>query len=526
MDTINNILSTVQELITDISFMNDEEQWVHYSEIEHFLDTIYDYFEKNDEHLDYFVEKVYFMASDYSNINIRYYFMTFLLHLSKKSDICHRLLEDIINNNISKNEKFFMWSQLHCIKFIHPDYFDNKCNMLLELLYSQVYEEFLKSVNVPLVHIPREERREDLVVVVTDQFLSMTHGPTKTVLDRSEILYKEMNKKVIIINTAESLSSLGKIMCYKVKIGGYNEGLNEINNINYHDVNFPYIQCESNSMPNERDINGLIREIIELKPQFILNIGGCSIFSDICSCVIPTISLGLAPSCNVVTRGQFQIVGHTITEEDKEWMKKMGFSQDHMVQTLFTSSFKEQTHIYNRVELGLPDDEFIVFLVGGRLNEEIDNDLEALIEKLMNKGIYFAFVGKYDKFREITKKRTIFEKYGIYLGFVEDILAVCECCDLYMNPKRIGGGTSVAEALYKGKPVVSFNYGDGGLGAGEDFWCKNYEEMYNLVLKYVHDKEYYDAQSNKALSRAEKLTNTSKEFVPAINKILESNSFF
>ena len=88
-----------------------------------------------------------------------------------------------------------------------------------------------------------------------------------------------------------------------------------------------------------------------------------------------------------------------------------------------------------------------------------------------------------------------------------------KCCDLNINPKRIGGGTSVAESLYMGLPVVTFDYGDGGLGAGSDFHVDNYDDMVEQVLRYASDKQYYQEMSQKAKERASVLTDSEKSFL-------------
>ena len=111
------------------------------------------------------------------------------------------------------------------------------------------------------------------------------------------------------------------------------------------------------------------------------------------------------------------------------------------------------------------------------------------------------------------------------MGYQEDVLAVNECCDVYLNPRRIGGGTSGAAALYKGLPVVTLNYGDVGVGAGEDFHVKDYEDMYHQVVRYSKDKEYYARMSQKAIQRASELTDSKKEFVRIIRKVEQSNRF-
>jgi len=96
------------------------------------------------------------------------------------------------------------------------------------------------------------------------------------------------------------------------------------------------------------------------------------------------------------------------------------------------------------------------------------------------------------------------------LGLQEDMLAISEICDLYINPPRNGGGSSIAEALSKGKPAVTLNYGDCSIAAGEEFCVKDLEEMKNTIIKYITDNDFYKKMSEKALKRNEVLRDTKK----------------
>jgi glycosyltransferase involved in cell wall biosynthesis len=85
----------------------------------------------------------------------------------------------------------------------------------------------------------------------------------------------------------------------------------------------------------------------------------------------------------------------------------------------------------------------------------------------------------------------------VNLGFQNDMLAVLDCCDLYINPKRKGGGTSAFEAMYKGMPLVTLPVGDVGLAAGADFQAADYDEMIRQISEYKADREYYEVQSRR-----------------------------
>jgi glycosyltransferase involved in cell wall biosynthesis len=144
---------------------------------------------------------------------------------------------------------------------------------------------------------------------------------------------------------------------------------------------------------------------------------------------------------------------------------------------------------------------------------------------LAEKDIFIAFVGKFEKYDSLVEKYGQLKKNSLFLGIQDDTLSINECCDAYLNPKRVGGGTSGAEALYKGVPVVSFDFGDVGNAVGPDFHVADYDEMYERIIRYAEDKEYYAQMSRKAKERAELLTDSKAEFVRVIQKIEESDRF-
>jgi glycosyltransferase involved in cell wall biosynthesis len=48
-----------------------------------------------------------------------------------------------------------------------------------------------------------------------------------------------------------------------------------------------------------------------------------------------------------------------------------------------------------------------------------------------------------------------------------DVRSVYRCCDVYVNPPRLGGGFSVAEAMAESLPIVAFADSDGGNKLGD-----------------------------------------------------------
>jgi glycosyltransferase involved in cell wall biosynthesis len=277
-------------------------------------------------------------------------------------------------------------------------------------------------------------------------------------------------------------------------------------------------------MPQVPIIKEIMDVVQHLKPWFVLSIGN-SLVADLCSNIVPVIQLPTVTVGGMSTKATFQIVGRKVNDDDRQWVQRRGLPEDYIVESRPVYSFKSQTHQYTRKQLGLPENRFVVLLVGYRLDEEIDEACIETIVRLAEKEIFIAFVGIFEKYDSLVEKYGQLKNQSVFLGLQEDTLAINECCDVYLNPKRVGGGTSGAEALYKGSPVVTFDFGDVGNVAGPDFHVADYDEMYEKIIRYAEDKEYYGEMSRKAKQRAEALADSKSEFVRVIEKIEKSDRF-
>lgn len=184
-------------------------------------------------------------------------------------------------------------------------------------------------------------------------------------------------------------------------------------------------------------------------------------------------------------------------------LKNVGGTEENLIEGIFTFALKEQLEITSRQKEGLPCGQFLLAVVGGRLDYEVTNEFLDMLETLVSEEIGVVFIGKFTGF---AKKMALYPKikpYAYYLGFCTDVLSKLEICDLYVNPIRKGGGTSVVEAMSKGKPAVSVNLGDVGSILGEKFCCKDYEEMANIIKHYAQDQAFYEEKAQEAYRLAE-----------------------
>lgn len=239
--------------------------------------------------------------------------------------------------------------------------------------------------------------------------------------------------------------------------------------------------------------------------------------SNLVSRILPVLTVGLCPSDLEFTTTQFQTLGRKITEQDDRLLHVLGRDRSHIIESVFTSSLKPQTEKITRGELRISERTFLMVVIGARLDFEVSEEFLEMLDQVIRDGMHIAFLGKFQNYDKVIAKYPQLRAHASYLGYCDDILSRLEVSDLYINPIRRGGGTSCVEALYKGVPVVTLEYGDVGTNAGKDFWVQDYADMGKKILQYCEDKEYYGRMSEKARKRAEILLDTDTEFVRIMN---------
>lgn len=520
MDLLPKLLQLFKNLsdsdFKDVTFeLNYETQLrQYYSEI-----TSY----SNEERLR-ICDSLYAVITDFKP-EIQVYILSFLAHTAPSTQYTKELIQLCRNDEIfSPETQFYFYYQINHKQFVHTYESDSETSLMLARFYKHIYLRYKETVSEEMLWIPPVERNKNFIVVMTSQLISMSHAPTKTAYDRCYVLQKNMKKQLMLVNTSEALSYTGYHPLFNFIIPNYTSDLLDIQEIEFTDTSFRYFQF-NNTTPSPDSINDILSFIRRNKPYCIFTIGGSSIMADMCSNLVPTVSISLAFSDLTITEGTFQLIGRNINEDDISFVKQLGKPKEHLLSSIFTFSFRPQTTHFTRSELNLPENDFLALIVGGRLNEEVQNDFLEMMKATVEHNVHFVFAGSFSDYESCMKQHPELRDSCTFIGFMNDILAVNECCDIYVNPRRIGGGSSVAEALYKGLPVVSLDYGDGGLNAGKDFHVADYEEMKQTIIRYATDKEFYSAMSEKAIARAAILTDSAAAFSKVLPAIEHSPLF-
>ena len=448
----------------------------------------------------------------YQYIYVRVAFISVLKDIDYTMDV----YDYIINTDrLTMYNKYYLLYQIGCITFTIPEVDVAKVEAKADILFKQICDWFAVEMNIADAQVPYKDRNHKNVVVLTEQFIALEHGPTKTALDRCRTLIKELDKELLLINTAECITDNGYVPLSRPYGGSYLEDYNDLSVFEWKDVSIPFFQLDNNQ-PDINTIRIVLDSIKEFNPEMIITIGGKSIISGLCNRMYPVLTVGLCPSCLEHSETTYQTISHPVNEDDMIRLEAMGKGEEILIDGLFTSMVKPLSHHLDRTAINASADDFVISIIGGRLLNEMSEDfIDMLLRTPENvKLAIFGNVG------EILEQHPELRKRVIFCDFVSDILAYIECTDLNVNPIRRGGGTSAVEALYMGVPVVTTNHGDVYANVGDDFAVKNYDEMQQAINRYVLDKDFYNAMSQKAKERAGCLLDTNGEFVKIYDEVI------
>ena len=395
---------------------------------------------------------------------------------------------------------------------------------IMDKLYENIYQKFKKNIK-GIDFIPKEERNEDFVVVFISQFLTLEHGPTKTVLDRCYALKKYLHKKVVLINTTELITLKGFIPMNSIASGNIIKNYNNINKVVYKDIEIDYYQFKC-SMPDVHECKKIIDFIKKEKPYLLINIGGYSIAADLAAQVVPMATISTSGNYSISkSKCDFFIMGRKAEKSDFDIVEGLGKKRESIIESEFTVTMKPQENTYSRKMFGIPEDKFVVTIIGARLEREIDDDFLKCLDILAQSGCYIVTIGLYSLSEEMKEKYACLAENYKGLGFQSDILACIDLVDIYMNPRRQGGGSSAVECMYKEKTALSLNYGDVSQLVDKEFLDDTYEGSIKKILKCKDDSEYYSRLKKKAKVRAQDLIDTKRYFIEAYNQIISSSIF-
>lgn len=400
------------------------------------------------------------------------------------------------------NNYYFIWNQFKSISLRKLAAEDAVTLDLKNKMYEQSYQYFYSKVKDKMVKMPKMERNRNRIVILTIQLSGEGHAPTRTVIERCKA-FKKLNKDVFLINTVEQYTAKGYIPMYDALSGTVisEYGTKEQIEIGNNDV--IWFRQLPDTVPIVKRFDILFSWLMEIKPYYILSIGSGSVLADLAGNIIPCASMGLSSSTLPHTMNKMKILGRKQQEFEKN-----NSIQDDIIESRFTCELKQQKEKFTREQFNLSEEYFILAVIGIRLDYELDDSFLTILDNVCREGCFVVFAGIYNSYSKIIKKYEMLEQNSSFIGYCGDIMALMQICNLYVNPPRLGGGTSIIEAFSKGIPGVYLPIGDVYAVGGDAFSVCDYNEMFDTIMKYKTDTMFYQEMSYKAIKRAELMTSS------------------
>jgi glycosyltransferase involved in cell wall biosynthesis len=391
----------------------------------------------------------------------------------------------------------------------------------LKAYYLETVAMMRKALSEKRIAIKSQFAPNNRVVILTQQFLRPPHAPTKDTLEFARILKENFGKEVLIVSSCEFNSHpSGSVL--PLFLGNVLNELSGNRSIDYSGHAFSYFQPPQNRFSVE-SIGASVEKIEEFDPAMILVVGARNLLAEMFAdraFVLFYPTTANVPLCHE----PYFFMWRPPSESELSMLQAEGISERFLFHQHPGFEPPKQTTTLTRQALGLPSDAFIFVVVGMRLDADVKDDFLDMLENLVEvPGAHIAFAGNFSHYAQVVAEgRQKLAGRTTFLGFQDDMMSVYSLCDVYLNPKRTGGGSAIVYAMATGLPPLSCPVGDGYEAARNLPLIADYNEMVRVAKLLVFDRQKYEEY--QAMAKAEAVRLCSR--LPLVERIMQSYDEF
>lgn len=360
--------------------------------------------------------------------------------------------------------------------------------------YERFVGEIARRLDARPVPRPAGAPANGRVVMVTNQLLSAYHQPSRDLLRQAARLQQDGGREVLILNTNMMPESY-----YSPFVPPFAAAVEEqLNGQQVADFEGQNIRMVSSIEPGlgAGKVKGFLAAVEAFDPDVVIGFGGSVIVADLLAPARPLVHIPTTSGTPVTLADIALDYGGSAPPAGggrlaAAWRPfRLGLVP------------RRSGDVASRAEFGLPDDAFACVVVGNRLDAEVDAGFLALLERVLDRvpratvlfaGTADALPGRLERSRHAGRLRP--------LGFVERMDGLLGVCDLFLNPRRTGGGGSAAHALAAGVPVLSLAAGDVASVAGPAFLVGDEDAFVARVATLAGDAARLDQARADARDR-------------------------
>lgn len=355
------------------------------------------------------------------------------------------------------------------------------------------------------------------VVLVTNQFLSLRHQPSRDLLSYAAVLEERGGREVVILNTNIMPADIHSLFVPSFA-SSVEPAFDGKQVIEAEGRSFRMLSSTGRGLSREK-IDWFLRAVDWHDPDVVVSLGGSVIVADLLAAARPTLCIpttsGAVPSLAGIVLDfggggrpasgplaaswrPFRFLHSLIGAPEPDRTAAAGNDP-----ACAPTGSGAASRAAARAGYGLPDDGFLCLVIGNRLDEEADGAFLAMLESLIDRAprVAVAFAGEAAALpRRLQGSRHAGRLF--HLGYVTDMAMLMQAADAYVNPQRTGGGASAAEALAAGVVPVSLPAGDVSAVIGARFVVPDYAAAVDRLALLAGDPAAFAEAAAEARSRS------------------------
>lgn len=435
-----------------------------------------------------------------------------------KIDAYGLICKAAMNRRLPLEERWSMYWLLSTKMFVSVDY--DQYEEALDNLYADIYLDIKQQLSEDLLTGSVEVKPNGPIVIVTSQFLSLGHAPTRRVLDYAYSLNRILGIPVTIINESGMHIHRPSYLSGAVSFN-FVENYSKRKKFSYKDATFDFFQVDS-LMPDLQEIANIIYNIKKMAPRLVLNVGAACLTSDLCREFAKTATI---PCSTAIPRtmAEYPVVCRNLRETDNAKLGRLQPYQ-HIVESVFNYIMPDDRNLtkYTRDMFGIPDDAWLLVSAGNRMAQELDADFMRMVDGVLGEipDGHFLIIGEVNEQSRARLTAGLQHTDRIHFaGSCKDGSQAVRLGNVYIQPTRKGGGRAAFEGLYYGVPVITTKYGDTWDVCGEIFEAESYEEMAEKIKVLYSDRELYGEYRKASKQRADILEDMGGMFKALLQKL-------
>ncbi|MGI2056024.1 hypothetical protein ACRN9T_02320 [Shewanella baltica] len=302
------------------------------------------------------------------------------------------------------------------------------------------------------------------IVILSPQILGMRHSPTREAFNIACHLevYHNCNVTVINSNGFNYYNTLGLTKPINFNVNGNLNGTLDvdINYMQFKDKKIKVISIEKQMM-SSRKILDILDILKSLDTDAVISHGENLLVQDAIFGIYPSIFATTGATVPYAHCDSYFVPGSLFDDNHRELASEYKH-HDFMLENMLVTPEGKAEVSASRVKLGLSDDAFIYLVVSTRMDREICPDFVDACNNIIKSKhkAHIIFAGTNNFNLALHFDETLIENRKVLnIGYQDDLPSISLMADVYLNPKRMGGGTSSQTAIINGLPVVTLNYG-------------------------------------------------------------------